>query len=109
MHLQNNLHEKVIVAQKAGALAVLIADDGSCGEAFANCGPRAGSVSQGGFAPHDSQTIWQSQIKIPVLLISVSAAERLRRAMEIQRLNLPQYGWQNISSTSMLEDEDGEF
>lgn len=65
-------------------------------------------MAQGGFAPHDSTTIWQSQISIPVLMISLNTAAKFRRAMEIRRLHVPSYGWQNISSISLIEDE-GEF
>lgn len=78
---------------------------GTCGEQFDNCGLRAGSVSQGGFAPHDSITVWQSQISIPVLMISRNTANKFRTAMEIKKLLVPPYGWQNISSISLLEDE----
>ena len=81
---------------------------GTCGEDFDNCGFRAGSVSQGGFAPHDSITIWQSMISIPVLMVSKSTAQRLRTAMGTKRLHVPSYGWQNISSISLVDDE-GEF
>ena len=142
------MSDKVLIAQQAGAIGVLIADDGkcqffigafyyificlmsvayigTCGDEFINCGPRAGSVSQGGFAPYDSTTTWQSLIKIPVLFVSLNTAnryikissyvkhtiftlvnDRLRQAMAIKRVAVPPFGWQNVSSISLLEDSE---
>jgi hypothetical protein len=99
------LYEKVLIAQKSGALGVLIADDGSCGEEFLSCGARVGSISEGGFAPYDSITTWQSDIRIPVLLISSATATRLRKVMEIKKYYIPKIGWQNVSSISLLDEE----
>ena len=39
--------------QYSGAAGVIIVDDGQCNEDFSRCGPRAGSVKDGGFAPMD--------------------------------------------------------
>lgn len=80
-------------------------DAGTCGEEFNNCGFRAGSLAHGGFAPYDSITIWQSQISIPVLMISLKTASKLRTAMAVKRLLVPSIGMQNISSISLLDDE----
>lgn len=92
----NALLDKVARLQGAGAAAVLIGDDGQCDENFKNCGNRAGSAEQGGFSAFDDEMKWR-EITIPVLLISATSAQRLRDAMQVQRMSIPKLGFQNVT------------
>jgi len=76
------LHEKVRRMQNVGALAVIIADDGQCDENFHSCGPRAGSVFDGGFAAFDNDEVWAS-LTIPAYLVTKATADRLRSLMDL--------------------------
>ena len=68
---------------QAGALAVVIADDGSCGEDF-NCGARLGSrAAGGGLAADDGQRAW-ADVDVPVVLISARAAARLEAQLDLR-------------------------
>ena len=61
--------------------------------ATASCGPRAGSVREGGFAPMDEARSWK-RITIPVLMITMASAEKLKRHMQISEVHVPQFGLQ---------------
>ena len=86
---------KALRVQNAGAIALIVADDGSCSSGFASCGARAGN-SVDGFAPYDSKDLW-SRVYIPVLVVSLETAERLRGMMNIQVIEMPFLGPQNVS------------
>lgn len=96
--------DKVILIQSGGAVGVLIADDGQCNEEFSYCGPRAGSVKDGGFAAHDHVSESWRKIRIPVLLVSFKSAESIRRLMPVKRVLLPRLGYHNIT---VLRNPDG--
>lgn len=100
----NSLLDKVISIQNGGAAGVLIADDGQCNEDFSYCGPRAGSVKDGGFAAHDYMSESWRKISIPVLLITFKSAETIRRLMPVKRVLLPRLGYHNIT---VLRNPDG--
>jgi hypothetical protein len=89
---------KALHAQEAGAIAVIIADDGSCRVDFSHCGQRAGNRVDG-FAPYDSIELWL-RINIPVFLVTLETVERMRGLMSITRTDMPYLGFQNISSPS---------
>jgi hypothetical protein len=91
-----SLIDKVEKIQKAGASGVIIADDGQCDEEFSFCGSRVGSAPHGGFSPYDDESRWHS-LTIPVLMITQTSAERLRRLMRNQIRMLPKIGPQNIT------------
>ena len=93
---RSSISSKVQQAMESGAKAVLIADDGQCDEEFSNCGPQAGSAKEGGFANYDPISTW-NKIDIPVLLISLNTANRLRREMTIEIMTTKKYGVQNIT------------
>ena len=95
------LHEKVRRMQNAGALAVIIADDGQCDELFLSCGPRAGSVNEGGFAAYDDYEVWSS-LAIPAYLVTSPTAERLRKLMSLTQENVRGIGMQFLSQRSTL-------
>lgn len=91
-----SLLHKVMKIQDTEALGIIIADDGSCRDDFSYCGPRAGSVREGGFAPFDDEDNWL-KIDIPVVMVSLPSAERLRSAMGIKLTYIPGLGHHNIS------------
>lgn len=80
--------DKVVRAQKAGAVGVLLVDQGSCDDGFHDCGPRAGSVREGGFAPHDGFALWKD-VRIPSLLITAEMGARVRSLMPLEEIQLP--------------------
>lgn len=82
---------------QAGALALLIADDGGCGEAF-ECGPRIGSLSAGhGLAQRDSPSDWAA-VHIPVVMISAASAARIMAQLAplTQRIPTAEFGEQRV-------------
>ena len=93
----NSLLEKAIKLQNVGVIGIIIADDGQCDEHFRFCGVRAGSVTEGGFAAHDNQNEGWKDIKIPVILVSIKTAEKIRNLMPVERVNVGGIGFQNIS------------
>ena len=95
--------------QKAGAVALIIADDGSCTPDLSYCGRRAGGV-QSGFAPLDEAYAWMD-INIPVIIISSASAERLCRLMTLSQVDLPRFGIQNVSDHVVrnFDSKDGEL
>jgi hypothetical protein len=95
------LHEKVRRMQKAGAAAVIIADDGQCDDEFLTCGPRAGSVKEGGFAAYDDYEVW-STLTIPAYLITQSTADRLKSLMSLTQETVRGLGVQSFSSRNTL-------
>lgn len=89
---------KATRAQNAGAIGCLIADDGTCNTYFEQCGRFVGDGVTG-LAYLDSKELWRN-IHIPVFLISLETSERLRRMMQVQRIEMPYLGLQNISTSS---------
>lgn len=75
------LVEKVHTLQSAGALAVIIADDGRCEQFDQHCVPgsdKVGSLGQHGFARNDLALPWRS-VRIPAALVLKEDGDRLRR------------------------------
>ncbi|RYH20575.1 hypothetical protein EON65_23030 [archaeon] len=91
-----SLLDKVLKIQEANALGVVIADDGSCYEDFHYCGPRAGSLQEGGFAAYDNEQSWLA-VEIPVVMVTSTNADRLRDAMGIKSVYIPGLGRHNIT------------
>jgi len=87
------LVEKIMAAQKAGAVGVVIADDGSCGEPN-NCG-LAGNMADGGFSKLDPKDKWK-EVRIPSVLVSEELGNRLRKMMKLRKINVPNFGEQLI-------------
>lgn len=88
--------EKCIRLQSYGAIGVVIMDDGRCNDDLTYCGPRAGGVGEGGFAPHDDPKLWKD-INIPVFLISATSGDRLRRIMVLKRVEINGKGVHNVT------------
>jgi hypothetical protein len=66
----------VSAAQEGGATAVLIVDDGTCGEAL-ECGGWLGSAQDGGgLAARDASSAW-ARVHIPYALVSKGSGGRL--------------------------------
>lgn len=93
---KNALHEKVLRLQEAGALGVIIADDGQCDELFRYCGVRAGSALEGGFAAHDGADVWQKLV-LPTYLVTRATADRIKSMMRLQVTEVLGHGLQNIT------------
>ena len=87
------LVEKVLAAQNAGAVGVLIADDGNCTGHY-ECG-RAGSPRDGGFSKRDPWQNWRD-VDVPAMLIMKAEADRLRAMMRLERKTIPGFGEQWI-------------
>ncbi|KAA0153957.1 hypothetical protein FNF31_06359 [Cafeteria roenbergensis] len=87
---------KVIHAQEAGAVAVIVIDTpGDCSEAF-ECG-RLGSSSGGtGFAAADPASRWQHVI-IPVALVTRGTAQRLVLQMDATEMHIEGMGSQLVT------------
>jgi hypothetical protein len=88
---------KVLTLQSAGAVAVLIADDGTCDASFTSCGHRGGNRYEG-FAPHDPSDLWMRVGSLPVFLVSVQTSETLRRMMRVSLVDMPYLGLQNVTA-----------
>ena len=99
-----SLIDKALKIQETGALGIIIADDGQCNDTFSFCGPRAGSVRDGGFAAHDHYNEMWKDIEIPVLLVTFQTAETIRRLMPVERVLLQRMGYHNIT---ILTNADG--
>lgn len=100
-----SLLDKVLKIQEANALGVVIADDGSCFEDFRYCGPRAGSLQEGGFAAYDDERSWLA-VEIPVVMVTLTNADRLRDAMGIKSVYIPGLGRHNISEHIGEEEQE---
>lgn len=103
----NGLLEKVLKIEQTGAVAVVIADDGRCNAGYTFCGPRAGSVADGGFAAFDEEISWRS-VGIPVVLVNLQTAERLRGMMRMTRVSVVKSGLHNMTVLDNGSGSDGE-
>lgn len=99
------LLEKINRIQDSAAIGIIIADDGRCKEDFSSCGSRAGSVKEGGFASGDDPDNWK-HIRIPILMITTSTADRLRKLMNIVEIDIPGLGIQKMIEFPDDEDHD---
>ena len=91
------LVQKILHAQDAGAVGVVLVDDGRC-ESDLNCG-RIGSARLGGFAPRDDPSSWRL-VKIPSVLVSQETGKRIRRLMPLEHFEVPKLGTQWVSPRS---------
>ena len=96
-----HLQEKVLNVQYSGAAGVIIVDDGQCDDSFSRCGPRAGSVKDGGFAPMDEASAWK-RVRIPVLMITKASAAKLTQYLQISEVDLPKIGKQFVTPDNSL-------
>jgi hypothetical protein len=103
----NGLLEKVLKIERTGAVAVIIADDGRCNSGYTFCGPRAGSVADGGFAAFDEEISWRA-VTIPVLLVNLETAERLRGMMRMTKVSVLKSGLHNMTLLDNGSGSDGE-
>ena len=82
--------EKIVRCQDAGALGVIVVDDGSCNEDLSNCG-RAGGASVGGFAWRDNEIAWR-KATVPAVVVSRATGERMKKSMNLQLMRLAGVG-----------------
>lgn len=75
---------------QAGAVALVIMDDGSCTEDFV-CGGWLGSKADGLLAWRDERQAW-IDIQIPVVFVTANHGARLVRQMETRAMNMPGFG-----------------
>jgi len=97
------LREKALRVQEAGGLGLVVADTGQCDEEFSFCGPHFGSKAEGGLSPADSASEWK-HITIPVVLLSLKTANRLRSQMVIKQQQIPRMEVQNITIVDYVRD-----
>ena len=90
--------------QRAGAIAVVIADTGECDQDFKSCGNRIGSAGEGGLSAYDFPETW-SDVVIPVVIVTKSMAEKLRTLMEVKKRKFPKLGFQLVN---IIDEEDEE-
>ena len=77
-----SLVEKARAVEAAGGLAVVVADDGTCGDEFI-CGGWLGSRGDGlQLAEKDAPSSW-SDVSIPLVMVSAASAARLRAHMGV--------------------------
>lgn len=98
---------KVTALQRAGAIAVVIADTGECDQHFKSCGHRIGSAGEGGLSAYDFSETW-SDIVIPVVIVTKSMAEKLRILMEVKRRKFPKLGFQLVNIIDPEDEEEEE-
>ena len=96
------LVQKILHAQEAGAVGVVLVDDGRC-ESDLNCG-RIGSARLGGFAPRDDPSSWRL-VKIPSVLVSQETGKRIRRLMPLEHFEVPKLGTQWVSPRSAASQQ----
>jgi hypothetical protein len=103
------IRDKVVKAQKVGAIGVIVVDDGRCDEAFYFCGVQAGNRFEGGFAPNDRIEEW-NEIRIPVFLVTARTGDELRNHMDVESYNIKGLGTHNSTVLSKekrrREDDD---
>lgn len=91
-----SIQEKIMKINATDAIGILIADDGNCNPTFTFCGPRFGSINDGGFAAYESEYPW-AEFNIPILLIQMETANRLRKMMRMTVIDMPPVGKQNVT------------
>ncbi|CAN0349044.1 unnamed protein product, partial [Discosporangium mesarthrocarpum] len=73
---------KVLNAQRAGALGVVVADDGRCGDKFGQlCVHGSTPPPEGGWAELDLPLPWE-EVRVPVVLMLARAAEEVRGSIK---------------------------
>jgi hypothetical protein len=91
------LVQKILHAQDAGAVGVVLVDDGRCARDL-ECG-RIGSARLGGFAPRDDPASWR-RVTIPSVLVSKETGARIRKVMPLEHFEVPKLGTQWVSPRS---------
>ncbi|CAM9716974.1 unnamed protein product [Phaeothamnion confervicola] len=90
-----SIMDKIVRAQAAGAVAVIVVDNGACDDEFADCG-RSGGKEQGGFAYRDDPRAWEA-VKVPAVLVTAANGERLQSLMDLQSVNVASLGAQLVA------------
>ena len=85
---------QVASAEAAGAVAMLVVDNGQCSEDFMACG-RTGGVPEGGFAHKDNDYAW-SKVRIPALMISQAQGARIKALMQLRTVTVSGLGVQQV-------------
>ncbi|CAM9489366.1 unnamed protein product [Ectocarpus fasciculatus] len=86
--------EKILKAQAAGAVGVVVVDNGGCDDGLVDCG-RLGGARDGGFAKRDGVHAW-SGVKIPAVMVSAADGERFRGMMRLEKIVVEGLGEQLV-------------
>jgi hypothetical protein len=62
-----------------------------------------GSIQDGGFSAFDDPAFWATKVPVPVFLVTLASAERLKRMMNLREMKIPKIGVHNVT---VFEDED---
>ena len=86
---------------QAGAIAVILVDDGRCGPGFAcaHLGDRT-QEPDAGFARKDNWLHWRDVV-VPVVMVSASDGDRLRRLMQLRAVEVHGHGYQMVNEEHM--------
>ena len=85
---------QVLNAQRAGALGVLVADDGRCSGTFDQLCVH-GSDPPEGWAAHDQPRLW-NHVLVPVVLILQEDAERLMEEVGVAAAEAESMAWSSL-------------
>lgn len=91
------LVDKVLSAQEAGAVGVIIVDNGSCDPTF-DCGT-AGSITSGGFSKGDLPEKWRA-VKIPAIMVLEAEGARLKNMLNLEHISIPGFGEQWVEKNT---------
>ncbi|KAF0683586.1 Aste57867_24352 [Aphanomyces stellatus] len=83
--------EKVKRVHEAGGVGVVVVDSGECGAGF-TCGV-LGTPTSNGFLEQDEWFKWKS-IRIPVVLVRRDDGDRIKAAIDLVEMDLPDVGLQ---------------
>ncbi|ETV70563.1 hypothetical protein, variant [Aphanomyces astaci] len=85
--------DKARRVQEAGGTGMVVVDSGECGAAFA-CGV-LGSPRQNGFLEQDEWVKWRD-MHIPVVLVLQPDGDRIKAAMDLVQMDMPDLGLQYV-------------
>ncbi|RHY82967.1 hypothetical protein DYB35_013022 [Aphanomyces astaci] len=85
--------DKARRVQEAGGTGMVVVDSGECGAAFA-CGV-LGSPRQNGFLEQDEWVKWRD-MHIPVVLVLQPDGDRIKGAMDLVQVDMPDLGLQYV-------------
>jgi hypothetical protein len=92
--------DKVMRAQEAGALAVVLVDQSHDVDDRLTCNAKlecgAAGNANDGFAKRDDPYAWR-KVAIPAVLVTTASGDRLKRLLALEQMEIPKLGVQFIS------------
>ena len=61
-----------------------------------------GSIQDGGFSAFDDPAFWATKVSVPVFLVSLASAERMKKMMNLKEMKIPRQGVHNVT---VFEDD----